>query len=58
MTNKKGIFCPFMVSGGNMHINGFCKGEDCSWWCKQAKSCSVPLIAKMCLKKEAKSNDR
>lgn len=40
-------FCPLMVSGGNMHINRRCIGADCSWWCKWASDCSVPLLAGM-----------
>jgi len=40
-------FCPLMVSGGNMHVNGYCIGEGCSWWCKWANDCSIPLLAGM-----------
>lgn len=36
-------FCPFMINKGN----GRCIGEDCSWWCKWANDCSVPLLAGM-----------
>lgn len=45
--NKSGMFCPIMVAGGNMQINGYCIGKDCSWWCDWANSCSIPLLAGM-----------
>ena len=48
MTQDNGSkFCPLMVSGGNMHVNGYCIGADCSWWCKWANDCSIPLLAGM-----------
>lgn len=37
-------FCPLMVSGGNMHINGYCIGKDCAWWCEFGNDCAIPLI--------------
>ena len=40
-------FCPLMVSGGNMHVSGYCIREDCSWWCKWANNCSIPLLTGM-----------
>lgn len=40
-------FCPLMVRGENMHVNGYCIGESCSWWCKWANDCSIPLLAGM-----------
>lgn len=43
----KDNFCPLMVSGGNMHVNGRCIGEDCAWFCEFAGSCSIPLLAGM-----------
>ena len=46
-TAQKGDFCPLMVSGGNMHINGRCIGTDCAWFCGFARSCSIPLLAGM-----------
>lgn len=43
--DKCGEYCPVLVGGGNMHINGKCIGKECVWFLPFVNDCAIPTIA-------------
>ena len=44
---RYGRYCPIIVAGGDMHLNGECIRKDCAWFLPFANDCAIHTIAGM-----------